>query len=100
MRFFLLTASLLLAGCNVWSQTVVAPCVGMPATGALGECPPCQVDSDCKLLDQNACEQSVYCVHKDSNWKVSQTTCPDGEKYTPTLMGCKCLANICDWKFQ
>ena len=96
MRFFLLTASLLLAGCNTWEQALKSPCAGKPATGALGECPSCNTDDDCQILS-NACEVNSYCVHKSSSWKVNPSTCPDSEKYTPTQMGCRCLANVCDW---
>ena len=97
MRFFMFTASLLLAACNTWEQAVVAPCVGKPATGALGECPACSADSDCKLLS-NACDQSAYCVHKDSSWKPNtNNTCADSEKYLESRMPCVCLAGVCDW---
>src|SRR5687767_1712487 len=99
MRFFFVSAVLLLAGCNLWEQTLVAPCVGKPVTGALGECPPCNVDSDCKILS-NPCDQSSYCVHKDSSWKVNdKVTCAENDKFTPSRYSCRCLANGCDWHF-
>ncbi|MBK7864400.1 MAG: hypothetical protein IPJ65_38520 [Archangiaceae bacterium] len=70
--------------------------MGKPATGLLGQCPPCQNDDDCKVLS-NLCEPQAYCVHKDSSWVSNATTCTEQRTYLPTLQYCRCLANGCDW---
>ena len=98
MRFFWLTFAVLLA-CGTPTQSLTSPCVSMPTTGNLGACPACQTDADCKILS-NACETTAYCVHNNSNWVVSQTTCPDNEKFRPTPQSCRCLANLCDWHWN
>lgn len=97
MRVFWVVCVVLVAGCGSRNQALVAPCVGKPATGSLGDCPSCTTDADCKVLS-NPCEPSAYCVHKDSSWMVnSQRTCSEQQLYTPNLMSCRCLGNICDW---
>src|SRR4051812_14205456 len=97
MRFFWLSCVLLLCGCGNRNQTLVAPCVGKPATGALGECPPCDTDADCKILS-NLCDVQSYCVHKDSSWMTNTArTCTEKEMYLPTFQTCRCLAHGCDW---
>jgi hypothetical protein len=96
MRFFWLCVVVLVTACGTRQQTVVAPCVGKPATGALGDCPPCQVDADCEILS-NLCEMQAYCVHKDSSWNTSTLSCTEREMWQPPRHACKCLANICDY---
>jgi hypothetical protein len=97
MRFFWLSCVVLLVGCGTRNQALVAPCVGKPATGALGDCPTCEVDSDCRVLS-NLCDSQAYCVHKDSSWMLNtERTCTDKQMYLPTLQNCRCLAHTCDW---
>jgi hypothetical protein len=95
MRSFWPLCVVLLA-CGSTRQTVVNPCAGKPATGALGECPPCQTDADCELLS-NLCDMQAYCVHKDSSWVQSNKTCTEKQMWQPPIHRCRCLANTCDW---
>ena len=96
MRSSCVSFAVLFVACSTPTQSLTSPCVDMPVTGALGPCPACQSDADCKILS-NLCETTAYCVHNNSNWTVSQTTCPDDEKFRETPQSCRCLANRCDW---
>lgn len=97
MRVFWLTFAVLFTACSGSpAQSLTSPCVSQPATGVIGACPPCQTDADCKILS-NPCEVTSYCVHNNSNWTVSQTTCAEDKKFRPTPQSCRCLANVCDW---
>jgi hypothetical protein len=103
VRSFWLGCVVLLGGlqaCTMPNQVVNSPCVGKPATGALGECPTCFTDDDCKLLS-NLCEPFAYCVHKDSSWQPNAArTCSEDEQYHPTTQSCQCLGNVCDWSYK
>ena len=96
VRIFWVCCVVLLS-CGTRNQTLVAPCVGKPATGALGECPSCTADADCKILS-NLCEPQAYCVHRDSSFVTNaQRTCGEQQMYLVTKQECRCLGNVCDW---
>jgi hypothetical protein len=100
MRLSWVVFAVLLGACSgTPTQSLTSPCVDQPATGALGACPPCQTDADCKILS-NPCDLTAYCVHNNSNWQVTASTCPDDKKYRPTPQSCRCLANRCDWHWN
>jgi hypothetical protein len=98
MRSFCLLCALLLLGCGKPNQALTAPCLGEPATASGGLCPPCNADSDCRVLS-NMCDPQSYCVHKDSSFVPGPTGRTCSEPWPPTRMSCVCLANVCDWRW-
>jgi len=79
---------LLAAGCRVAEP--VDLCLREP-----GRCPLCASDVEC-VFAGNPCQKHVYCIHRDTEFAVSQEGCSDALSYEwPDDGDCVCREEVC-----
>ena len=59
------------------------------------DCPPCARDAEC-VFTGNACTDTVYCAHEDSEIAVVQIGCSKAqERRWPDPSACVCADTVC-----
>ena len=79
---------LLAAGCRVAEPVDV--CVNEP-----GRCPDCADSSEC-VFAGNSCQKHVYCIHRDTEFAVTDEGCSQAVQYEwPSDSDCACRDAVC-----